>query len=355
MSNTDLWMPLYIGDYLGDTGHLDATGHGAYLLLLMHYWRNGPLPDDDKQLAVIARMERKVWIKEVAPLVRKFFTAQGGFLHQKRLDNERGIALEKSAKRKAAGSLGGTAKRERIGAAKQGQNRSGDPSDDDEGNSGNGADLPQNDARTAQNGQEPASAHRQQDGSKCPSNATGDATHFATANGVANGVANDKQRGRQRARTESLSNQVSKQDSAGPCLVPLREPSPAPPDPAPPVPIMPPRNSPPGQWMHLANAREVDEKGVCHPVRGGYYLDVVCELICQEARINDAGWKGDWRPVIAWLDAGYDSDQIVTAVRHVAARPSYSPPRTLQYFDKAVREGSVPASPQERRNRATEH
>ena len=35
------WMPLYVGDYVGDTLHLELDEHGAYFLLMMTYWRNG--------------------------------------------------------------------------------------------------------------------------------------------------------------------------------------------------------------------------------------------------------------------------------------------------------------------------
>jgi uncharacterized protein YdaU (DUF1376 family) len=88
MSKTDHWMPLYVGDFLADTMHLSASESGAYLLLLMHYWRAGPLPDDDRKLAGIARCPPREW-RKVSPLVRAFFTSENNQLHQKRMDIER--------------------------------------------------------------------------------------------------------------------------------------------------------------------------------------------------------------------------------------------------------------------------
>lgn len=94
MSNGNGWMPLYIGDYLGDTMELDAAQHGAYLLLLMYYWRNGPLPLDDAKLAQIARTDLRVWKKTVGPVVKAFFRERDGRLHQKRADAEIAKAAE---------------------------------------------------------------------------------------------------------------------------------------------------------------------------------------------------------------------------------------------------------------------
>lgn len=102
MSKADTWMPLYIGDYLADTMHLEAREHGAYLLLLMHYWRNGPLPDDDRALAGIARVDRKTWSSDTGPIVRAFFAVHDGKLYQKRVDAERAEADENSAKKRDA-------------------------------------------------------------------------------------------------------------------------------------------------------------------------------------------------------------------------------------------------------------
>jgi len=62
VSKKDQWMPLYVAEYLADTGHLTTTQHGAYLLLIMHYWRKRELPDDDKQLAAIAKLPLRIWL-----------------------------------------------------------------------------------------------------------------------------------------------------------------------------------------------------------------------------------------------------------------------------------------------------
>jgi uncharacterized protein YdaU (DUF1376 family) len=97
------WMPLYVGDYLGDTGHLTTTQHGAYLLLMMHYWRKGELPDDDTQLAKITRLPLKLW-QDYRPILQGFF--YDGWKH-KRIDKELRKMMEVSEKRSKAGQLGG--------------------------------------------------------------------------------------------------------------------------------------------------------------------------------------------------------------------------------------------------------
>jgi uncharacterized protein YdaU (DUF1376 family) len=103
MSRTDTWLPLYVGDYLGDTMRLSTLEHGAYLLLLMEYWRQGPLPDDDKALANITKVPRGAWLREVGPSLRSFFDVhEDGLLHQKRMDAEIERVANTSAVRRTA-------------------------------------------------------------------------------------------------------------------------------------------------------------------------------------------------------------------------------------------------------------
>src|SRR5215467_2113750 len=93
------WMPLLIGDYLSDTGHLSTTQHGAYLLLIMHYWRTGSLPS-------VAKLPLRIW-NDIEPTIQAFF--HNGWSH-KRIDLDLKKSYEKYERRANAGRLGGLEK-----------------------------------------------------------------------------------------------------------------------------------------------------------------------------------------------------------------------------------------------------
>lgn len=97
MSNR-AWMPLHIGDYLADTGHLTATEHGAYLLLIMHYWQNGSLPESERVIARIAKLSPEQW-EESRDILAMLF---GPDWTHKRIDAELSKADEIIEKRRAA-------------------------------------------------------------------------------------------------------------------------------------------------------------------------------------------------------------------------------------------------------------
>lgn len=99
-------MPFFVGDYLADTGHLSTEQHGAYILLILHYWRQGCLVDDDRQLANIAKLSLFKW-KGHAEIIRGFFKSVDGFLKNKRIEEELAKAAGKKIKAKQNGGLGG--------------------------------------------------------------------------------------------------------------------------------------------------------------------------------------------------------------------------------------------------------
>lgn len=91
-------MPLDVADYLSDTGHLTTVQHGAYLLLIMHYWKRGSLPEADDQLAAITRMTPAGW-KLAKPTIQGFF--RDGWKHE-RIEKEIAKAARISSKRSDA-------------------------------------------------------------------------------------------------------------------------------------------------------------------------------------------------------------------------------------------------------------
>jgi uncharacterized protein YdaU (DUF1376 family) len=88
------WMPLYIGDYMGDTSHLNQGQHGAYFLFIMHYWQRGSLPSDKQECYCIARAMDKQSMSNADKVLKEFFTLNGESYQHGRLDLE----LEKASK-----------------------------------------------------------------------------------------------------------------------------------------------------------------------------------------------------------------------------------------------------------------
>jgi uncharacterized protein YdaU (DUF1376 family) len=107
------WMPLYVADYLADTGHLSTIEHGAYMLLIMHYWATGGLPNDDKRLASIARASLEQW-SDMRTTMAEFF---GDDWKHERIDAELENAAKAYERRAAAGKAGGKAKASKASIA----------------------------------------------------------------------------------------------------------------------------------------------------------------------------------------------------------------------------------------------
>lgn len=102
------WMPIYWSDYIADTGHLNAAEHGAYLLLIGHYWTTGKaLVDNDKQLSRIARMTGREW-QHSREVIMEFFQVSNGLWRHGRVEAELVKAAEKYARRAKAGAKGGS-------------------------------------------------------------------------------------------------------------------------------------------------------------------------------------------------------------------------------------------------------
>lgn len=127
-SKTDIWMPLYIGDYLADTIGLTHADHGAYLLSIMAYWRKG---------AALSTQEAQQIMGGSFDRVSLFYKSLNGTLSHSRVDDELSQARKRKQTATENGKKGGrpvTPKKPTdnlqvsYGLAKRNPNKSSSPS-----------------------------------------------------------------------------------------------------------------------------------------------------------------------------------------------------------------------------------
>ena len=111
---SDQYYRFFQGDYLRDTGDLTLVEHGAYHILLHHYYTQEWLPADRQKLYRICRAFTQEEMTAVDTIVQRYFTENGeGRIKNRKAEEEiagRRIFLEEQA-RKA--KLGGEATKQK--------------------------------------------------------------------------------------------------------------------------------------------------------------------------------------------------------------------------------------------------
>lgn len=83
------WYPHYLGDYIKKTSHLSLSEHGAYRLLLDHYYSTKqPLPANAEQLYRICRAFGEQEQRAVDSVLLQFFDLEGDSYRNDRADKE---------------------------------------------------------------------------------------------------------------------------------------------------------------------------------------------------------------------------------------------------------------------------
>jgi len=100
-----MYMPFWVGDYLADTMHLTTEQHGAYVLMILAYWRHGkPLPNDEKFLKSVTKFSSHQW-KKNSHIILSFFDVKDGFIYHGRIEKEIEISREKRGKAKKSADI----------------------------------------------------------------------------------------------------------------------------------------------------------------------------------------------------------------------------------------------------------
>ncbi len=102
------YMQFYPADYLLNTKHLSTVEHGAYLLLIMHYWGTRGIPNDDVRLARIVGLSVDDWLTIRSTVVEFFDEVDGEWRHG-RIDADMAELDESQERRSIAGQKAGLA------------------------------------------------------------------------------------------------------------------------------------------------------------------------------------------------------------------------------------------------------
>jgi uncharacterized protein YdaU (DUF1376 family) len=100
----------FTGESMRDTDDLGTAETAAYYRLMVRQWNRGPLPDDDRELAKIARVAPAVWNRIARTMKAIFLPGEDGRLALPWMEKQRGKLIEISEKRAAAGAVGGRSK-----------------------------------------------------------------------------------------------------------------------------------------------------------------------------------------------------------------------------------------------------
>jgi uncharacterized protein YdaU (DUF1376 family) len=100
---TDIWYPRYVGDYQRKTSHLSILEHGAYNLLLDHYYATGrPIPAIASVLHRVCRAFAADEQAAVAAVIAEFFYLENGLYYNKKAEKELAKRCDLSEKRRLA-------------------------------------------------------------------------------------------------------------------------------------------------------------------------------------------------------------------------------------------------------------
>jgi hypothetical protein len=287
MSRADSWVPLNVGDYLADTMDLNTEQHGAYCLLLFHYWKRGPIPDDERTLASITKLTLGRWRRRVGPAVRAFFSlGEDGLLHQGRADEERARTRDISAKRAEA------ARQSHVDRGVGG---------------GNVVPIPAANAsaNASANAAAGIPAKRLQPVARLPVQEQGP----SLASSSDSEAAREGERERFAGAIADLGPAFSRGKYSNP------------------------QSAQHPDWP--AGVELGTDRGSPAPVVNGMLMEPICEAIFSASGTHRGA---DVRPIIEWLLDGYTSVDILPAIERVAGRPGYRPPRSFGYFDGVLRE-----------------